>query len=276
MKLIDISSNNHTGQTFNWHEVRDSGIGGVYVKATEGNSYTNPYLLMDTRDARNAGMEVGIYHFYRANVNPVQQAQWFLKNGIQQIDKDLATLMPVVDIEVEPVNGAQRDLFCNTVGHCAQYTARSMWSQIGLGTAKWEWLALGGVPQIYNDQIRMNQTGTEVVPGIPGVQCDIDYSNGDISMSVTPPKPKLNKPVVGGATCPTGGYWLVAADGGVFAFGCEFFGGEGGVPLSQPIVGMSASPTGKGYALYAADGGVFCFGDMPFKGSVPAEGIGPA
>jgi hypothetical protein len=36
-----------------------------------------------------------------------------------------------------------------------------------------------------------------------------------------------------------GGYWLVAADGGVFSLGdAAFYGSEGGVHLHSPIVGM--------------------------------------
>ncbi|MGI8686469.1 MAG: hypothetical protein ACR2MO_15510 [Acidimicrobiales bacterium] len=67
------------------------------------------------------------------------------------------------------------------------------------------------------------------------------------------------------------GYWLVAADGGVFAFGdAAFLASTGALRLSQPVVGMAASPTGKGYWLAAADGGVFAFGDARFRGSTGA------
>lgn len=80
---------------------------------------------------------------------------------------------------------------------------------------------------------------------------------------------RLNHPVVGIAASPTGGgYWLVAGDGGVFAFGdASFFGSTGSLRLNEPIVGMAATPTGKGYWLVARDGGVFTFGDAPFVGS---------
>ncbi|MGA2474688.1 MAG: hypothetical protein ABSG39_14550, partial [Acidimicrobiales bacterium] len=38
----------------------------------------------------------------------------------------------------------------------------------------------------------------------------------------------LQKPIVGGAADPHGGYWLVASDGGVFTFGnASFFGSTG-------------------------------------------------
>jgi hypothetical protein len=45
------------------------------------------------------------------------------------------------------------------------------------------------------------------------------------------------------AATPTGaGYWLVASDGGIFAFGdATFYGSTGAIRLNQPIVGMSNS-----------------------------------
>jgi hypothetical protein len=84
-------------------------------------------------------------------------------------------------------------------------------------------------------------------------------------MSGTP----LHAAVVGmGATTNGKGYWLVASDGGIFAFGdAPFLGSTGSLHLNKPIVGMAATPDGKGYWLVAADGGIFAFGDAPFLGS---------
>ena len=42
----------------------------------------------------------------------------------------------------------------------------------------------------------------------------------------------------------------------------------GGTRLTQPVVGMAATPTGKGYWLVASDGGIFTFGDAVFRGSM--------
>src|SRR5438552_4785899 len=65
------------------------------------------------------------------------------------------------------------------------------------------------------------------------------------------------------------GYWLLASDGGVFAFGdAPFFGSLGGVRLSQPVVAMVATPSGNGYWMVTADGQVFSFGDAAFFGSM--------
>jgi hypothetical protein len=53
----------------------------------------------------------------------------------------------------------------------------------------------------------------------------------------------LNKPIVGiAATADGGGYWEVASDGGIFAFGdATFAGSMGGKPLNAPIVGIAAT-----------------------------------
>jgi hypothetical protein len=54
----------------------------------------------------------------------------------------------------------------------------------------------------------------------------------------------LNAPVVAMTADPTGGYWLVAADGGVFSFGpAAFFGSMGGTRLNAAIVGITAAPS---------------------------------
>ncbi|MEO7836217.1 MAG: hypothetical protein ABIS21_01085, partial [Acidimicrobiales bacterium] len=55
---------------------------------------------------------------------------------------------------------------------------------------------------------------------------------------------------------------------GVFAFGdARFLGSLGATRLNRPIVGISATPGGRGYRLVASDGGVFAFGDARFYGS---------
>ena len=60
----------------------------------------------------------------------------------------------------------------------------------------------------------------------------------------------------------------MASDGGVFSYGsARFFGSAGGLKLNKPIVGISATPDGKGYWLTASDGGVFNYGDATFLGS---------
>jgi hypothetical protein len=64
------------------------------------------------------------------------------------------------------------------------------------------------------------------------------------------------------------GYWLVAADGGIFSFGdAPFYGSTGAMHLNAPIVGMAETSSGTGYLLVASDGGIFSF-NAPFLGSM--------
>ena len=67
------------------------------------------------------------------------------------------------------------------------------------------------------------------------------------------------------------GYWLVASDGGIFAFGhAGFYGSAGGTALNEPVVGMAAAPDDNGNWLVASDGGVFSYGNAGFYGSTGA------
>ena len=104
-------------------------------------------------------------------------------------------------------------------------------------------------------------------------------ANGDVYAFGTAPfygsmgGVSLAKPVVGAALDPeTGGYWLVASDGGVFAFHAPFYGSMGGQYLAKPVVGMSYAPSTGGYRLVASDGGVFSF-DAPFHGSMGGQSL---
>ncbi len=100
------------------------------------------------------------------------------------------------------------------------------------------------------------------------------YATGQCAFSVTQPNPAANEPPTGtppyspaGPATPIAvpgpgrhGYWLVAKDGGVFAFGNKFLGSQGGQALTQPIVGMAAVPGGSSYGLADASGVVYGHG----------------
>src|SRR5688572_27481519 len=69
----------------------------------------------------------------------------------------------------------------------------------------------------------------------------------------------------------TGGYWLVADDGRVFAFGDAAHHGSAD-DMGAPVVDMAATPDGRGYWVAAADGTVRAFGNAPARPA--AEGLG--
>jgi hypothetical protein len=66
-----------------------------------------------------------------------------------------------------------------------------------------------------------------------------------------------------------GGYWLVAADGGLFAFGdAGFFGSAAGLLGEDRATGMVPTRTGLGYLIVTAGGQVFSQGDAPDFGDL--------
>jgi hypothetical protein len=81
---------------------------------------------------------------------------------------------------------------------------------------------------------------------------------------------ELNDWIINASRTASGrGYWLLGADGGIFAFGdAQFYGSMGGKPLNAPVVAMAPTSTGAGYWLVAEDGGIFAFGDAQFYGSM--------
>jgi hypothetical protein len=50
----------------------------------------------------------------------------------------------------------------------------------------------------------------------------------------------------------------------------------GGTQINGLVVGIAATPDGKGYWLAASDGGVFSFGDAPFEGSMGGKPMNAA
>jgi hypothetical protein len=119
--------------------------------------------------------------------------------------------------------------------------------------------AATSAPSLENEPAAGNSTGPEVVTAFgaaPRVGPDAN--------------PPASAPLVDITATPSGdGYWVAAADGGVFTYGrAPFAGSTSGSALNAPIVGITSTPSGAGYWVAAADGGVFAYGDAPFLGSM--------
>ncbi len=89
------------------------------------------------------------------------------------------------------------------------------------------------------------------------------------------PGRKLNAPVVGMVPSSDGkGYFMVASDGGVFAFGDAHFAGScpgiGG--CTGAAVAVMPDATGAGYWLVTSSGHVYTFGDAPYFGGPGSQG----
>ena len=95
---LDVSS--HDGQNIDWNAVAASGRDFVFVKATEGTGYTNPYFIQHMDGAKASGMYSGPYHYARPDLGNTasSEADYFL--SIAQNYVKSGYLRPVLDIEV--------------------------------------------------------------------------------------------------------------------------------------------------------------------------------
>jgi hypothetical protein len=94
-----------------------------------------------------------------------------------------------------------------------------------------------------------------------------------IAPADSPDLPRLNGPIVGIVPSHDGrGYFLVAADGGVFTFGDAGFEGScpGNGGCSSGVGAMMTDGTGNGYWLVTYGGDVYAFGDATDLGGPAA------
>ena len=79
MDFVDISSWNPGLTVADFTKMKQHGVNGVIVKVTEGTYYVNPYAAAQVKNARAAGMQIGVYHYAKFN-NPttaVSEANYF-------------------------------------------------------------------------------------------------------------------------------------------------------------------------------------------------------
>ena len=96
---IDVSS--HQGNV-NWASQWSAGKRFAYVKATEGNYYSNPYFAQQYNGSYSVGMIRGAYHFATPNDSSgANQANYFVDRG-GAWSRDGRTLPGALDIEYNP------------------------------------------------------------------------------------------------------------------------------------------------------------------------------
>ena len=80
--------------------------------------------------------------------------------------------------------------------------------------------------------------------------------------------------IVGIATTADGrGYYVVGANGAVYAFGDATSYGSSAVGTASDVKSIVPTATGRGYWLIGGDGNVYPFGDATGQGNLPGLGI---
>ena len=89
---IDLSA--HNGDV-EFDKVAASGVSFVFLKATEGASVRDPKFRTNHAAARNAGIKVGAYHYFRFDCDGYEQGRNFL-DAVDSLELDLPL---AIDIE---------------------------------------------------------------------------------------------------------------------------------------------------------------------------------
>jgi len=90
---IDVS---HYQGDIDFEKVEGTGLGFVYVKATEGITYVDPRYHENVKKLNNTKLLTGAYHFFQPDDDVIQQADNFIK----QINNSKHVLPPMLDVEV--------------------------------------------------------------------------------------------------------------------------------------------------------------------------------
>ncbi len=99
---LDVSGHQ---PSVDWQQQWNMGARFAYVKATEGNYYTNPSYNSQYQGSRGVGMIRGAYHFAIPNWSSgADQARYFVQNG-GGWSADGYTMPPVLDFEFNPYEG---------------------------------------------------------------------------------------------------------------------------------------------------------------------------
>jgi GH25 family lysozyme M1 (1,4-beta-N-acetylmuramidase) len=192
-KGIDVS---HYDGTIAWPSVKAGGIEFAIMKATENTNFVDPQFATNWKGAGDNGVLRGAYHFFRASVDAVQQADYFLKTSGPASPGDLP---PTLDLEtLDGVPAAQVGTGALAfLAHVAQktgrkpivYTSASFLSSIGnpsgfdaytLWVANWQ-VTCPKIPSpVWSDWTIWQNASTGTVAGINGM-VDLDEFNGTLA-----------------------------------------------------------------------------------------------
>jgi len=186
-KGIDVS---HAQGTINWQLIPNGQVHFVFIKATEATSFVDPLFHRNWQGAKDRGIAVGAYHFFRSNHSGKEQAEHFLQQvlttGWTTMDLPL-----VVDIETsDGVTGEEMSseveafldtIFTQTQQKAMIYTNPAFWdshiptdfANYPLWVADW---AQTNVPKLPKGWSNWQYWQTSDRGSIPGIATKVDVS----------------------------------------------------------------------------------------------------
>jgi lysozyme len=192
VKGMDVS---HYDGTIDWPTAKSAGISFAIAKATESTTYVDPTFATNWAAMKSHGIVRAAYHFFRANTDPVQQAN----HAMQTIGALDAGDLPIV-LDLETMDGetgatvaanalAFLDAVTQGTGKKAiVYTSPAFIAGLSgtAGFAKYTlWVANWGVscpnvPSPWTTWAFWQDSSTGTVNGVPSTAVDLDVFNGTL------------------------------------------------------------------------------------------------
>ena len=191
VKGIDVYHGDNGGNQIDWTKVKGAGISFAFAKATESTNFTDSMFATNWAGMKAAGLVRGAYHFFHADVDPTQQAKFFLSTvgALQQGD------LLVLDLETTN-NQSQATILANAETFMAAvksesgvlpilYTSPAFLASFGTLGQYPLWVANYGVscpdvPSAWKTYTFWQSTGSGSLSVLSGA-VDLDTFNGSLS-----------------------------------------------------------------------------------------------
>lgn len=97
-KGIDVSK--WQGE-IDWGKVAADGIKHVFIKMSEGGTHTDPQFVNNWNAAKNAGLEVNVYHYFLALSSTPEEQVANIKKNLLSVGFDPTMNLLAIDVEQE-------------------------------------------------------------------------------------------------------------------------------------------------------------------------------
>jgi lysozyme len=128
--------------SIDWGRVHAEGIEFAFARVTDGLEEIDPYFGRNWIRMREAGVVCGAYHFFRAKLDPVKQAELFvdLVNAAGGFERD--DLPPVLDVEQIGCRGVSPHLIVKNMKAWIEVVERLTRKRVIIYTNADQWNAL--------------------------------------------------------------------------------------------------------------------------------------
>jgi GH25 family lysozyme M1 (1,4-beta-N-acetylmuramidase) len=192
---IDVS---HYDGTIDWASAHAGGIDFAFMKATENINFVDPQFATNWQSAGAAGVIRGAYHFFRPEVDPVAQADYFIAHAgipapgdlpltldLEVTDTDTAAqaaqsaLLFLARVKAQtgrtPIVYTSTGFLDSTLGSPAGFGGYTLW------VANWQ-VSCPNLPSAWSDWRFWQKADNGTVAGISGTaNVDLDEFNGSLA-----------------------------------------------------------------------------------------------